>query len=146
LALQHAATHCNTLQHTATHCNTCILRFRLRCCWKVAIGTTTCCNTLPHTATYCNILQHIGHLRDLFEGSLALQHAVTCCKSLQHAATRYNTLQQLQRMELCALLIELRSSCCSEGNDRHCNTLQPTRCKTLQHAATRCNTLHCKTW
>jgi len=35
LALQHTATHCNTLQHTATHCN-----------------------TLQHTATHCNTLQH----------------------------------------------------------------------------------------
>ena len=38
VALQHTATHCNTLQHTATHCNT-------------LQHTATHCNT--HTATHC---------------------------------------------------------------------------------------------
>ena len=46
VALQHTATHCDTLQHTATHCNT-------------LQHTATHCDTLRHTATHCDTLRHI---------------------------------------------------------------------------------------
>ena len=53
LALQHTATHCNTLQHTTTyeyaHRPT-VLRYASR--------AVTHCNTLQLTATHCNTLQH----------------------------------------------------------------------------------------
>ena len=47
IALQHIATHCNTLQPIATHCNP-------------LQHIATHCNTLQHTATHCNTLQHIA--------------------------------------------------------------------------------------
>jgi len=71
VALQHTATHYNTLQHTTTHCN-----------------------TLQHTATHYNTLQHTAVHK--MEGVLhcnTLQHTTTHCNTLQHTATRYNTLQ-----------------------------------------------------
>jgi len=63
-AMQHTATHCNTLQHTATHCYT-------------LLHTATHCYTLQHTATHCNTLQHTA------------KH----CNTLQHTATHSNILQ-----------------------------------------------------
>ena len=84
LALQHTATHCNTLQHTAAHCNT-------------PQNTATHCNRLQHiysipclpSATYCNTLQHTAtHCN-------TRQHTATHCNTLQHTATHCNTLQHL---------------------------------------------------
>jgi len=75
-AVQHTATHCNTLQHTVKHCNTLQhTATHLRCTTKrmhqFADGARlfehrkTCpshthntLNTLQHTATHCNTLQH----------------------------------------------------------------------------------------
>ena len=66
-ALQHTATHCNTLQHTATHCNTGGVtraagargyrRIRVPAA-RVAAGPATHCNSLHRTTSHCNTLQH----------------------------------------------------------------------------------------
>jgi len=59
-ALQHAATHCNTLQHTATHCN-----------------------TLQHTATHCNALQQSATHRNTRQQSATQHHTATHCSTLK---------------------------------------------------------------
>ena len=70
VALQHTATHCNTLQHTATHCYT-------------LQHTATHCYTLLHTATRCNT--HDGAPNSSNESyayakvRVALQHTATHC-------------------------------------------------------------------
>jgi len=64
-ALQHTATHCNTLQHTATRSDTplndhLIMREFVR--HRNALQhTTTHCDTLQHTATHCNtpLIDHL---------------------------------------------------------------------------------------
>ena len=58
-ALQHTATHCNTLQHTATHCNT---LQHTATHGNTRQHTATHCNTRQHTATHCNTLQSTKHL------------------------------------------------------------------------------------
>ena len=60
VALQHTATHCNTLQHTATPCN-----------------TATHCSTLQHTAAHCNTRQHTA---------TEMHHTATHCNTLHHTA------------------------------------------------------------
>ena len=85
-ALQHTATHCNTLPHTATHCNT-LQRIAMHC------------NALQHTSV------HFSYLSTLcvpcFGRNLAhwntLQHTATHCNTLQHTATHCNTLQHSAR-------------------------------------------------
>jgi len=101
-ALQHTATHCNTLQHTATHCNTLQL-------------TATHCNTLQYTATYSSILHHtathqntLKHIATHNQCNIyawvmvftathcnTLQHIATHCNTLQHTATHCNILQHI---------------------------------------------------
>ena len=72
LAIQHTATHCNTLQHTATHCN-----------------------TLQHTATHCNILQHTAtQRRASTQGVGTSTHIEMRCDSLQRTAAHYSALQR----------------------------------------------------
>jgi len=89
VALQHTATHCNTLQHTATHCNTLqhtatsrlidIHHFWRICCVPAGRSVATHYNTLQK---YCNTLQHTTtHCSNI------LQHTATYCNILQHTAT-----------------------------------------------------------
>jgi len=66
VALQHTATHRNTVQHTAAHCSS-------------LQHTATHFSTLRHTATHCS----------------TLQHAATHCGTLRHTAARCNTLQHI---------------------------------------------------
>jgi len=54
IALQHTATHCNTLQHSATLCNA----LQLTATHTHTHQRPTHCNTLQHTAMHCNTLQH----------------------------------------------------------------------------------------
>jgi len=99
-------TYCNALQHTATHCNT------LQHCNAGGQGrhskglyTSRHCNThhntLQHTATYCNTLQHpAAHLHHtaahchivLLVGRGGL-HTAKHSTTLQHTAKHYITLQ-----------------------------------------------------
>ena len=74
-ALQHTATHCNTLQDTATHCNT------LQC-------TAAHCNTLQHTHAYTpQIGIDVWHFRVHATHRNTPHHTPT----LQHTATRTAT-------------------------------------------------------
>jgi len=132
VALQHAATRCNTLLHIATPYTPI---WMARVPWISFLGhiiwhcdtsqhTAVCYNTLQHAAARCNTFFsptpwpcHLGHVRwhcNTLQHTTArcntLQHAVTHCSILQHAATRCNT---------------------------HCDTLQhtATRYNTLQHTS-----------
>jgi len=53
LALQHTATHCNTLQHTATQAFCRTVSPVVDC-----VPHNEHCSTLQHIATHCNTLQH----------------------------------------------------------------------------------------
>ena len=89
--LQHAATHCNKLQHTATHCNTLksqevetlrgsLQALELQCLdlqEQVQHTATTLCNALQHTTPCCNTLQRAATHRN------ALQHNATHCNNLE---------------------------------------------------------------
>jgi len=93
LALQHTATHCNTLQHTATYCNT----------------PPTHCNTLHQTATYCNTppthcdtLQHTATHRN------TLQHTATHYSILQHSATHCNTPRNVSEFQIAYCMLTVR--------------------------------------
>ena len=110
-ALQHTATHCNTLQHTATHCNT-------------LQHTATHRNTLQHTATHCNTLQHTA------------THCNTLCNTLQHTKSRRTSARALHRYEFCNLQFSWKNI--HTIYNTHCDTLQQaaTGCNTLQHTAT----------
>jgi len=54
IALQHTATHCNSLQHVAKHTGDSELATDV----SHANCAAALCNTLLHTATHCNSLQH----------------------------------------------------------------------------------------
>jgi len=60
--LQRTAAHCSTLQHTATHRNSCLSSSVLSAQCALILITTTHCNTLQHTVTNCNTLQHLSPL------------------------------------------------------------------------------------
>jgi len=73
VALQHTATHCDTLQHTATHCNTLqhaatftMVPPTLRMKVTPMPRCVSICNTLQHATTHCNI--HDGALHSSNEG------------------------------------------------------------------------------
>jgi len=154
-ALQHSATHCNTLQHTATCCNT--LYF---CCSVCAVRyTATLCNTLQCTATHCSTLQHavlplqcvcyMGHCNTLQSVSVcvALRHAFITSSKFGHTIFTKrlpNVLQcVLQCMLQCVLqcMLQCVLRCVAfpyfpqiqtyhlNENDQspatHCTTLQP---------------------
>jgi len=142
-ALQHTATHCNTLQDTATHCNT------LQC-------TAAHCNTLQHThaytpqigkdvwhfrvrATHCNTLQHTATHRITLQHCNTLQHTATHCNThgniLQHAtATHCNILRMDAALDGCLESVKGTSI-------RVVGAYTTVHCNTLQHTATHCNTL-----
>ena len=81
-ALQHTATHydtlqhiCNTLQHTATHCNTLQhTAAHLQHTTTHCSTSATHCNTLQHIATHCTALQHTATHLALGATILQLQH------------------------------------------------------------------------
>jgi len=116
-ALQHIATHCNTLYRIAAHCNT---PSRLQ-------RTATHCNTLQHIATHCNTLQ-----RTATHGNTpsCLQRTATHCNALQHTATHCNALQHT--------IVPSTHCNALQHTATHCNTLQhiATHCNILQHIAT----------
>ena len=107
VALQHTATHCDTLQHTATHCKRDSFIRDAGMYNESSQHTATHCNTLQHTATHCNTLRHAttccNTLRHMNHSHVTqecrivhhntLQHTATHCKycnTLQHTATRCN--------------------------------------------------------
>ena len=92
-ALQHSATHCNTLQHIATHSNTqngersgIFGQHDLQASGCAATRCNSCCNTLQHIAAHCNTKN--GGMSGIF-GQHDLQ-AVDCAATLGN--TRCNTL------------------------------------------------------
>ena len=116
-ALQHTATHCNTLQHTYTplqHTLQHTTRDRKPFLFYLVVNHFS--PTLQHTATHY----------------YTRQHTATHCNTLQHTATHCNTLQRT------ATPCNTRQHTATP-----CNTLQhpATPCNTLQHTATHCNTL-----
>jgi len=93
-ALQHPATHCNTLQrtatHTATHCNTCFASCRMN---TRPVCTATPCNTLQHTATHCSAHRH------------TLQHTfriVSCVHMTRMNTKRHGTRKKTLKRHLLA--------------------------------------------
>ena len=109
-ALQHTATHCNTLQHTATHCNT-------------LQHTATHCNTLQHTPAYSIILQHTKTHSNTLQHTTSATYMHESWCSLQHTATHYNTSRRTATR--CNTL---------QHTATYCNTLQhiATHCITPQ--------------
>ena len=83
-ALQHNATHCNTLQQNATHCIT-LQHTTVRCNTLQHTVTTPSCD-YEHTSTHCNTLQHTATRCN------PLQHTTARCTALQLTATRCDTL------------------------------------------------------
>jgi len=105
-ALQHTATHCNTLHHTAnpmtnggwlstlrtaTHCNILHHTWYAADVYWLAPCNTLHCNTLQHTATQCNTMQPIAtHMTCRFCLSTSeLQHT-----ALQHIALQYTLIER----------------------------------------------------
>jgi len=142
VALQHTATHCNTLQHTATHCKTLqdtathcntfrhdsLIRIRL-CATRLSH-----CNTLQHTATHCN-MSHVFHGRHDSCCSV-LQCVAVCCSVLQCVAVCCSVLQCVA---VCCSVFSpcatrLSSAC---GMTHACSA---TLCNTVQRTATHYNT------
>ena len=86
-ALQHTATHCNTLQHTATHCNRHgTKRWRTR---RIS-SMFTLQHLLQHTTTHCNTSRGCRVAQTTLQSQ---QHA------LQHTTTHYNTLQHITGLQ-----------------------------------------------
>jgi len=128
-ALQHTATHCNTLQRTTTPV------IALRAPWHVSLATCYLWQNgvslaLQHTATHCN----------------PLQHTATHCNTLQHTVAHCSTLQRPSTpsgyFSICPWKLAVcgRKVCLSL---LHYGTLQhtATHSNTLQHTATHCKTL-----
>jgi len=98
LALQHTATHCNTLQHTAAHCSTPQNTATHTCGYMSFFCTATHCSSLQHTATHCN----------------TLQHTATHCNTLQHISSAM--LLSFKALQYKRLLVALQYT------SAHCNT------------------------
>ena len=151
-ALQHTATHCNTLQqtastgshsqkwpqHTATRCNT----------LQHTVSTSSHsqkkdCNTLQHTATHCNkLLPQVAILKRMY--NLVWPDFWGCLPVLTEHAVHVASLL----LRTCSITTDptLRMSCTAT----HCNKLLPqvaihqrmtaTHYNTLQHTIPHCNT------
>ena len=138
-ALQHVATHYNTLpqtDHTATHCTT-------------LQHTTTHYNTLQHTNPIISPFRTHGSQRQPSSMHLvhALQHTVTHCNTLQHTAIPCNTLQRIasrnplsvHRFLSSHLFAQMEAN--GSGKESHLAYAAATHCNTLKHAAP-----HYSTW
>jgi len=103
-ALQHIATHCNTLQHNTTTI-ACSPSPHLLC--NTLQHTATHCNTLQHTATHCNTLPPLSHAQPRYLSSAThcsiLQNPVTYCNTPQHTATHRNIRQHTVNPIPCSL-------------------------------------------
>jgi len=158
-AIEHTATHCNTLQHTATptampppdppH------RPLKQITYDWIMSDMRHCTTLQHTATHCNTNGHAApcpttlateanHVWFSHE-KLVISHmwiSHFTYEALHHTVTHSNTLQHQQPCRslphhLSYLSISyMNKSCRIRGTatfcNKHCNILQ----QTLQHSAT----------
>ena len=88
LALQHTATHCNTMQLNATHCN--ILQHTATSCNALQRNAKQC-SILQHTAAHCNTLQHTATHRNTPEMQMNTCCSVTHCNTLLHTTTHCYT-------------------------------------------------------
>jgi len=147
-ALQHTATHCNTLQCTDIMKKNRLCRQMAQGPWQLC--ATQHCNTKQHTATHCNALFQkwkTGYVRQPKDRET----------SMQHTATRYNALQ-------CTDVKKNRRRCqmahgpwrlcgqhtvkytavhwCFKKSNRLCRWMARGPWSYTQHTATPCNT-HC---
>jgi len=139
-ALQHSATHRNTLQHTATHCNT---MKHTATQWSTLVHAIRC-STLHHTPANCHTRITLHHTAARWN---TMENIVTHCNALQHTATHCNTLALDSGTERCLGNVlgclykvsgwRMFKACCS--------VLQCVAvcCSVLQCVAVCCSVLQC---
>jgi len=112
--------HCNALQHTATHYNTLLSTWSFRVS-RVRSVTTSCQHlqtrdaALQLTTTHCSSLQHTGTQLCFLR---TIMSRPTHTRPTQTGREQGDTLQHTAT---------------------HCNTLPATHCNSLQQTATHCN-------
>jgi len=111
-ALQHSATHCETLQHTATHGNT---RQRMATHCITRHHTASHGTTLQHDAKHCNNnLSPLALFETIDCNTLQQQPEYTCSFSMHSSFSRqYRYGRVMQRDAVCCSVLQCVAVCCS---------------------------------